>query len=148
VSDHRYVGKFHIPMQDYMGITIERATPTAIVKMELSDNIRGGAAPVHGGALCTLADIACGVALGDDWDFTKEFPVSVDLNVRFFAQPKSGPLTAEATAVHRGRKITGAECVITDGDGRQVARAAGTYMIVPGFGDTATGEARSYRSED
>jgi acyl-coenzyme A thioesterase PaaI-like protein len=46
-------------------------------------------------------------------------------------QPKGGPLTARATVVHRGRLILSAECVICDADGRDLARATATYMLVP-----------------
>ena len=90
-------------------------------------NLRGA---VHGGILATLADVACAAAIGP-FDYSTEIPVSTELHVRYFGQPQTSPLVAEAQIVHRGKRLIAAECVIRDADGRQVARASGTYVIVP-----------------
>ena len=61
---------------------------------------------------------------------TTERPVTTDMHVRYLRQPKSGPITATARLVHRGRRILSTECSIVDGDGRDLVRATATYMIV------------------
>ena len=86
---------------------------------------------VHGGTLATLADVACAVSLWGNYEFPGEMPVTTDMHVRYYRQPRSSPVTAEARCVHRGRRLLSAECSITDAEGRDLVRATATYMIVP-----------------
>jgi uncharacterized protein (TIGR00369 family) len=53
------------------------------------------------------------------------------MHVRYYRQPQSGPLTAEATVVHRGRRLLSTECSVSDAANRVLARSTATYMIVP-----------------
>jgi uncharacterized protein (TIGR00369 family) len=100
--------------------------------MELSDDVRGAAeGSVHGGMLATFGDITSAVALWESFDAQKEITVTTDMHVRYYRQPRSGPLTAEATVVHRGRRLLSCECSITDAEQRVLARSTATYMIVP-----------------
>ena len=115
-----------------MGITIVDVTDdSAELTMELSAETAGSApGTVHGGMLATFADVAAATALTRSVDNDKYIQVTTDMHIRYFRQPKSGPLTARATLVHRGRQILSAECVICDADGRDLARATATYMLV------------------
>lgn len=123
-----------IPLHDHLGLQIDVGPPTRVT-MPLGEQVRGAVAPIHGGVVATLVDVACAAALDhSSYDPTVAVPVSTDLSVKFFRQPKESPLVAEATVVHRGSRLMVAECVITDALGRQVARGSGTYMVVTGFG--------------
>lgn len=125
-----------IPIHGYLDLDIDvQDGGRAVVELPLTDPARGLVAPVHGGVLATLADVACASALAQSFEMGVEIPVSVDLHVRYYRQPKESPVVAEAEIVHRGSKIIGVECVIRDAGGRQLARATGSYMIVPGFGE-------------
>lgn len=120
------------PLHRLMGIEMVRLTPTTVLSMELSDDVRGQVrGTVHGGILATFADIASAVALWNSFDVDSEAPVTTDLHVRYYRQPKAGPLTAEASVVHRGRRFLGTECVVTDAEERVLARTTATYMVVP-----------------
>ncbi|MCU1461168.1 MAG: putative thioesterase [Acidimicrobiales bacterium] len=121
---------FSIPLHDHIGMKVRTLGPPAVIEVPLTDAIRGAVAPVHGGIIATIADVACAAAIGP-FDYSTEIPVSTELHVRYLGQPRTSPLVAEAEIVHRGKRIIAAECVIRDADGRQVARASGTYMIVP-----------------
>lgn len=126
-----------VPLHEYLGFKLEEGGDgSSRVILPLRDEVRGLVAPVHGGALATLADFACAAAIGD-YDGGRSVPVSVDLHVRFFRQPKGSSLIAEGRVIHRGSRVVGAECTITDGVGREIARAAGMYMVVTGFGSLA-----------
>lgn len=105
----------------------------ANVTMPLSDDVRGnaGVQPVHGGMLATLADVVSALALWGCYDIASEVPVTTDMHIRYYRQPRSSPITAESRVVHKGRRLFSAECVITDPEDRQIVRATGTYMIVP-----------------
>lgn len=100
--------------------------------MEMTDQVRGtGEGSIHGGILATFADVACSTSLFGAYDFPANVPVTTDMHVRYFRQPRSGPLKAEARLVHQGRRILSAECTVVDGHDRTLARSTATYMIVP-----------------
>jgi len=121
-----------VPLHERMGITIVAVTETsAETTMELNAET-AGAAPgtVHGGMLATFADVTAALALTRSLNGEAHLQVTTDMHIRYFRQPKGGPLTARATVVHRGRLILSAECVISDAEGRDLARATATYMLV------------------
>ena len=119
------------PLHELMGLrAVARDEDSVTISMELSDTVRGfGEGSIHGGMLATFADVASAVTL--TYDRESEIPVTTDLHVRYYRQPRSGPLTAEARVVHRGRRLLGTECVVTDAEQRVLARTTATYMLVP-----------------
>ncbi len=123
----------HVRLHDRMGLTIVSITDdSAVATMELSEETAGsGPGTVHGGLLAAFADATAALAATRSLDNETEIQVTTDMHVRYFRQPRSGPLTATATMVHRGRRILSAECVIRDAEGRDLARATATYMVVP-----------------
>jgi uncharacterized protein (TIGR00369 family) len=138
-TDEELGRTYNIPFHDFIGLEVERHEGGSRVVVPLGDAVRGGVAPLHGGILATLVDVSCAVAIGRTWDPAVEIPVSTDLQVKFYGQPKASPIVAEAEVVHRGKKIIGVECVVRDGNGKQIGRGSGSYMIVPGFGELAEG---------
>jgi uncharacterized protein (TIGR00369 family) len=121
-----------VRLHERMGITIVAITEdSAEATMELSVETAGaGPGTVHGGMLATFADVTAALALTRSLGSGDHIQVTTDMHIRYFRQPKSGPLTARATVVHRGRLILSAECVICDAEGRDLARATATYMLV------------------
>jgi uncharacterized protein (TIGR00369 family) len=119
------------PLHEVMGLrAVARDEDSLTVSMELSGAVRGVAeGSVHGGILATFADVASATVL--TFDRESEIPVTTDLHVRYYRQPRSGPLTAEARVVHRGRRLLGTECVVADAEQRVLARTTATYMLVP-----------------
>jgi uncharacterized protein (TIGR00369 family) len=122
-----------VPLHDLMRQTVvSREEHSLTMTMELSDAVRGAAeGTIHGGILATFADVAAAAALTGAYDGASELPVTTDLHVRYYRQPRSGPLTAEARVVHRGRRLLSTECAIVDAEERVLARTTATYMIVP-----------------
>ena len=124
------------PIHELAGLTCEEAGDGhAVMRLPDGDYVRSGHAPLHGGMIALLADVTSAMTLQGTFEMGVAIPVSVDLNVRFYGQPKQWPVTAEAFLVHKGSKIVGTECVIRDAGGRQVARTTATYMILEGFGN-------------
>src|SRR6185436_14908057 len=120
------------PLHRMMGLKVVHQESPSIVMMELSDELRGAApGSVHGGMLATLADVTCALALSQTYDIFTEMPVTTDMHVRYYRQPRSGPLKAEGRIVHGGRRLRSVECTITDADDRTLIRATATYMMVP-----------------
>ena len=126
-----------IPLHDYLGLRFVQDGSPSRVEIDLTESTRGAVAPLHGGVLATLIDVACGAAVSGGCDPTTSVPVSTDLSVRFLRQPKASPLVAEASVVHAGRSAMIVDCVVTDGDGKQVGRGSGTYRIITGFHEHA-----------
>ena len=121
-----------IPVQALMGLTVLQTGPNAVVTMELTDAVRGsGQGTVHGGLLATFADIASAVSLYGTYDLNVEIPVTTDMHIRYYRQPKGGPLKGEGNLVHQGRRLLSSECVITDAEERVLARSTATYMLAP-----------------
>jgi uncharacterized protein (TIGR00369 family) len=86
---------------------------------------------VHGGMLATFADVISAFALTGSHGAGTEHPVTTDMHIRYYRQPRSGPLTAEATVVHRGRRLLSTECVIADAEDNVLARSSATYAVIP-----------------
>jgi uncharacterized protein (TIGR00369 family) len=122
---------YEIPLHRRLGLVLVQQGEHSVVTMELNDELRAAAAgSVHGGVLATLADVTCAAALSDAFDPLVEMPVTTDMHVRYYRQPRSGPLRAEGRLVHRGRRICSAECAVADADERVLIRATATYMMV------------------
>ena len=126
-NEHFYA----VPLHKRMGLQIVQRLPHAIVTMPMSEDVRGPVpGTLHGGMLATLADVTSALALWGVYDPANELPVTTDMHVRYYRQPRSAPITAEAHVVHLGRRILSVECGVADGDARQLVRATATYMVV------------------
>jgi 1,4-dihydroxy-2-naphthoyl-CoA hydrolase len=120
------------PMNSLMGIEIVRLSPTTVASMQLSDAVRGpGKGTIHGGMLATFADTTMAIALWDSFDPAVEVSVTTDMHLRYYRQPRNGPLLAEASVVHKGRRLLSTECVVSDAEERVLSRSTATYMVVP-----------------
>jgi uncharacterized protein (TIGR00369 family) len=109
-----------------------REGDTLTATMTLSESVRGfGAGTVHGGILATFADVVSAFALIGTHGTGTEQPVTTDMHIRYYRQPRSGPLKAEATVVHRGRRLLSTECVIVDAEDHVLARSTATYAVIP-----------------
>jgi len=118
-----------IPLHAFLGLEVDPGPP-AVATLPLTERVRGAFVPLHGGLYAALADVACAAALAAEVDLSEGYPVTTDLGIRFFAQPREGPVRAEAQLVHRGRRLVGAECVVLDGLDRQLARVSCSFLLV------------------
>jgi len=120
------------PVHDRLQMSVVRSEPgVAVVSMPLTDDVRGFyEGTVHGGMLATLADAACAGCLWGVYDFGPQFTVTTDIHVRYYRQPKGGPLTAEAKAVHKGKRLLSAECTVVDAAERVLLRSTATFMVI------------------
>lgn len=84
---------------------------------------------VHGGAVCTLADVTAGIASHVSYPFGTEI-VTVEIKVNFLAALRKGNLLSEAKPLHIGSRTSVWEIRVTHDSGRPVAFALGTYMVV------------------
>jgi uncharacterized protein (TIGR00369 family) len=86
---------------------------------------------VHGGVFATLLDSACGCAVHTMLP-AGVFYTSLDLSVKFLrpVTVATGPITAEGTVVHLGRRTALAEAKITDAAGKVYATATSSCLLL------------------
>ena len=118
----------------YLGITVDDAKPGWIrLRVPVRDELCNAAgAPVHGGVMSALVDMAVGGALGTMHEASAGGvgQTTLDLNVSFLAAATEGPLVAEGRILRRGRSVAFGEASITDAAGRLCAVGRATYMIL------------------
>src|SRR5579862_3506223 len=86
---------------------------------------------VHGGVIATMVDSACGCAVHTMLP-AGVFYTSLDLSVKFLRPVtiRTGPITAEGTVVHLGRRTALAEARITDEAGKVYVTATSSCLLI------------------
>jgi uncharacterized protein (TIGR00369 family) len=84
---------------------------------------------VHGGIICSLADIAMGNTFEVDGN-NRQTVVTIDLKTTFIKAAKGSFLTADAHLVKDGRNIKHIDCYIYDDKNQLVAKANGIFSKV------------------
>ncbi len=118
----------------YLGVIVDDAGEGWVrLRVPVKDGLRNAAgAPVHGGVLSALVDMAIGGALGTTHDNAGGGvgQTTLDMNVSFLSAAGEGDLVAEGRLLRRGRTIAFGEARISDGAGRLVAVGRATYMLL------------------
>ena len=118
----------------YLGVQVDGAGEGWVrLRVPVGDGLRNAAgAPVHGGVLSALVDMAVGGALGTTHDNAAGGvgQATLDLNVSFLAAAGDGDIVAEGRLLRRGRSVAFGEARITDGAGKLVAVGRATYMLL------------------
>ena len=105
---------------------VELNTGYAKVEMQLKDQFRNWDGRVQGGVIVSLLDQAFGAALNT----LSRIYVAVQLNVNFLAAPDGDTIYAESTVLHRGKSLGVSEMVVTDSNGKVIARGLGTTIAI------------------
>jgi acyl-coenzyme A thioesterase PaaI-like protein len=93
------------PVHKRLGMSVVDFKPGFVVlSMPLSDEVRG----VYEGTIT----------------------VTTDMHVRYYRQPRGGPLRAEAEMVHHGRTLLSSECSVFDAESRVLIRSTATYTRI------------------
>jgi uncharacterized protein (TIGR00369 family) len=114
---------------DFDGVSFGEGTATfRLTPREFHYNPIG---TVHGGVFATMLDSACGCAVHTTLP-AGVFYTSLDLSVKFLrpVTVATGPIKAEGTVVHRGRRTALAEARITDEAGKLYVTATSSCMIL------------------
>ncbi len=96
---------------------------------------------MHGGVLCDLADAAMGMAFASTLAADESFTTMM-LNISYFRPVWRSLLRAEAKVTNRGKNVGYVECEVTDQDGKQVAKANSTCLVLRGEARMETSKAR------
>jgi uncharacterized protein (TIGR00369 family) len=88
---------------------------------------------VHGGIISALADTSIGLALRSKLrpGYTHR---TAQLNVHFLAKGEGNRLVGQGRAIHLGTRMGYGESDVLDADGRVLARASATFVVLPAPG--------------
>ncbi|SRR5712692_6668165 len=119
------------PFAALLGLKIESAAGgAAVVRMPFNLailNEGGPKAPVHGGAIATLADLAACAAV---WSLNETVrSATVSMTVNFVGFATQSDLVARAQVRRKGKRIASINVEIADESGALVADALVTYKI-------------------
>lgn len=106
---------------------------------ELDADVERHANPMgtlHGGILCDIADGALGCAFASTLEEGETF-TTLELKINFLRPFWSGLLTATGRVIQRGRTVGMTECDVEDAEGRLIAKATSTCLVLRG--DAASG---------
>jgi uncharacterized protein (TIGR00369 family) len=121
------------PIQRTLGFDlIEAEEGRARFRGQPAEHLYNPMGSVHGGVACTLLDSAMGSAVMSTLD-EKSGYTTADLTVHL-TRPittRTGPIVAEGRILHRGSRVATAEGRLTDGEGRLLAHATTTCLIIP-----------------
>src|SRR5271167_2945794 len=119
------------PFAALLNLKIESAAGgAATVRMPFDLQILndgGPAAPIHGGAIATLADVAACAAAWSLAETTRTATISMTVNYTGFAV--NSDLVASAKVKRHGRRIASLSVEITDSSEALIADALVTYKI-------------------
>jgi uncharacterized protein (TIGR00369 family) len=105
----------------------------AELAMELQPHHFNPQGIVHGGIITALADTAIGLALRSQLRAGLTHRTA-QLNVHFLAKGEGTRLVGRGQAVHLGQRMGYGESEVLDGEGRLIARASGTFIVLPAPG--------------
>ena len=88
---------------------------------------------VHGGIITALADTSIGLALRSQLRAGLTHRTA-QLNVHFLAKGEGNQLIGRGRALHLGQRMGYGEAEVLDGQGRLLARASGTFIVLPAPG--------------
>jgi uncharacterized protein (TIGR00369 family) len=119
------------PFSKLLGLKIDSAANgAAVVRMPFNLDLLndgGPKAPVHGGAIATLADLAACAAVWSLKETTRSATISMTINYTGFATESD--LFAHAKVRRKGKRIASLSVEIVDDSGALVADALITYKI-------------------
>lgn len=127
------------PLHRVLGLEFARAADqagdegTAEVRMPARAGALGSTGNLHGGAIATMIDVACGIAAAraTAFDHRTQSMVTVDMHIRYLGRARSDAVVARAQVVRAGSKLIVVECRVTDDTDHLIAMADFSMMIVP-----------------
>lgn len=122
------------PVMHLLGITPRSMQPgEMVVQLRNSPWTRNGFGTTYGGALAAAADVAMSSAVLSTLPAGTAF-APLDLKVSFLrpVRPGDGDVTLRATVTHRGRSIAMVACEAVNEEGKRVALASESVLVLPG----------------
>ena len=116
------------------GATFLRNAPGSMtLTFPTSPWFSAGGPALYGGVIAWMAEAAMGAAVYSSLGAGEVFG-TLDMNIRFTrpALINSGDLTVHAEVQHHGRRLRIASAELTNAEGKRVAMATSSALVVPG----------------
>lgn len=123
-------GEAPLPAYDrHMGFRLDAwAGDGATMSCDVGPHLHNPAGAVQGGVMAGLADAAMGLTVCGTLP-PGTTATNTELHTRFL-HPATGTITAQAKVLRRGRRVIAMACDVVDGDGRLVATASSTFLLL------------------
>ena len=119
------------PFADLLGFRIVgRGDGGCRAELDVRDDHFNPHGLVHGAVLYALADTSMGGALTSVLS-PQELCTTIEIKINYFRPWRSGVLACDTRIVYRGRTTATLTSDLTDGEGRHLAQATGTFAIQP-----------------
>lgn len=121
------------PFLDHVGIVPEqRSDGYARYSLAVRREVGGGVAgSVHGGALCTMVDIAAIGAVASLLRQDEQMAGTAELSVSFLRPAIGSTVYAEARVLKKGRTLAVCDVDVTTDQGKLVAKGRVSYALRP-----------------
>jgi uncharacterized protein (TIGR00369 family) len=122
------------PFHQWAGITLLRVGGgESEVAMELGDHHFNPQGIVHGGVIAAIADTSIGLALRSILrpGLTHR---TAQLNVHFLSKGEGNRIIGRGHSRHLGQRMGYGEAEVSDAEGRLLARASATFIVLPAPG--------------
>ena len=122
------------PFHQWAGITLlSVGDGRAEVAMDLDDHHFNPQGIVHGGVIAAIADTSVGLALRSMLrpGLTHR---TAQLNVHFLSKGEGTRIIGRGRSLHLGQRMGYGEAEVSDVDGRLLARASATFIVLPAPG--------------
>jgi acyl-CoA thioesterase len=120
-------------LQRQLGFHLETERGRAVASLDCDERHLNPHGTVHGAVLFALVDTGMGAAtmsvLGEARCAT------IEIHTRFLAPVFGGPIRADVGVLKAGRRIVHLEATVTDARGDIVARADGSFAVLPPAAD-------------
>ena len=135
MSDHPLIERARtsrVPIAALIGFSIEPlGNGHALGWLDAGPQHANPMGTLHGGVLCDVADAAMGIAFVTTLELDESF-TTMSLTINFFRPVKQARLRFEARVVNRSRNTGYLECDITDHEGKRIAKATCTCVVLRG----------------
>jgi acyl-CoA thioesterase len=116
-----------LPFSKLIGMKLVDLQPdTAVISIEMRDDLRQPSGVLHGGVTATLIDTAMSFAVRTRLAPT-EATATIDLTIHYLRPHISGTFTCTANIVRAGKRIFTVSADVVNEDGKHIATAVSTY---------------------
>ena len=125
-----------LPFFRLIGLEVIDVEPgCSVLSIEHRDDLTQPVGILHGGVMATLIDTGIAYALlarEENHALIRSGGslVAIDVRVKFFRPVSRGTITCASTVTRMGRRIMHGESIVTDHQGKEVARGDATYTTV------------------
>ena len=131
VSHARTPGASIGPLAEQLHITNDGAKDgRTIYKLAVTPELLNPHGVLHGGAVYVMVDYSMGGATMSVLP-PGDICATIEIKISYLGSVRGGTLKTATEIIKRGRRVVFLESKVTDGDGRLVATASGSFAVIP-----------------